>query len=308
MKHFLKFLSCYLFATSLLIAQNFSSKDLSINTHVDGTLLIPNAINNAPLVILIAGSGPTDRNGNQSFMKNNMLKKLAESLANSGIASFRYDKRIVKQIRNKTIDKNIMFDDFVTDAKSVISYFKPKFETIVVAGHSQGSLVGLLALEDGISGFISLAGAGKTIDQILIEQISKTAPMFLEDSKRVLAVLKEGKTTKDFPAALTSIFKLDIQPFMSNWLQYSPTEIMENHNISSLIINGDKDLQVSVDEANLLYAAAQNGALLIVENMNHILVKIEGDELENMKSYNDSSLEIAQDVEKSIVSFIRNLK
>jgi hypothetical protein len=177
-----------------------------------------------------------------------------------------------------------------------------------VAGHSQGSLVGLLALEDGISGFISLAGAGKTIDQILIEQISKTAPMFLEDSKRVLAVLKEGKTTKDFPAALTSIFKLDIQPFMSNWLQYSPTEIMENHNISSLIINGDKDLQVSVDEANLLYAAAQNGALLIVENMNHILVKIEGDELENMKSYNDSSLEIAQDVEKSIVSFIRNLK
>lgn len=95
---------------------------------------------------------------------------------------------------------------------------------------------------------------------------------------------------------------------MSNWLQYSPTEIMENHNISSLIINGDKDLQVSVDEANLLYAAAQNGALLIVENMNHILVKIEGDELENMKSYNDSSLEIAQDVEKSIVSFIRNLK
>ena len=103
-----------------------------------------------------------------------------------------------------------MFDDFVTDAKSIISYFEPKFETIVVAGHSQGSLVGLLALEGGVSGFISLAGAGKSIDQILIEQISKTAPMFLEDSKRVLAVLKEEKTTEDFPAALTSIFNLDI--------------------------------------------------------------------------------------------------
>ena len=81
MTHFLKFLSCYLFATSLLIAQNFSSKDLIINTHVDGTLLTPNVINNAPLVILIPGSGPTDRNGNQSFMKNDMLKKLAESLS-----------------------------------------------------------------------------------------------------------------------------------------------------------------------------------------------------------------------------------
>jgi pimeloyl-ACP methyl ester carboxylesterase len=291
-----------------LIAQNFSSKDLNINTHVDGTLLTPNAINDVPLVILIAGSGPTDRNGNQSFMKNDMLKKLAESLGKNGIASFRYDKRIVKQIRNKTINKNIKFDDFVTDAKSVISYFKPKFETIVVAGHSQGSLVGLLALEDGISGFISLAGAGKTIDQILIEQISKTAPMFLEDSKRVLAVLKEGETTEDFPAALASIFNLDIQPFMSNWLQYNPSEIIKNHNIPSLIINGDKDLQVSVDEANLLYDAAQNGALLIVENMNHILVKIEGDKLENMKSYNDVKLEIAQEIETRMVNFIRNLK
>ena len=260
------------------------------------------------MVILIPGSGPTDRNGNQSFMKNDMLKKLAESLANTGIASFRYDKRIVKQIRKKKIDKTIMFDDFVTDAKSIISYFEPKFETIVVAGHSQGSLVGLLALEGGVSGFISLAGAGKSIDQILIEQISKTAPMFLEDSKRVLAVLKEEKTTEDFPAALTSIFNLDIQPFMSSWIKYNPAEIIKNHNIPSLIINGDKDLQVSVEEANLLYTAAQNGALLIVENMNHVLVKIEGDELENMKSYNDTSLEIAKDVETSIFNFIENLK
>lgn len=307
MTQIFRFFSFYFVATSLLVAQNFSTKNITINPHVEGTLLTPKDQNIAPLVILIAGSGPTDRNGNQSFMKNDMLKKIAESMSNNGIASFRYDKRIVKQIRNKTIDKDISFDDFVTDAKSVISYFKPNYKTIVVAGHSQGSLVGLLALEEGVSGFISLAGAGKPIDEILIEQISKTAPMFLEDSKRVLTLLKAGKTTTDFPMALSSIFNLDVQGFMSNWMQYNPTEEMKKHNIPTLIINGDKDLQVSVDEANLLYKAAQNGVLLIVEKMNHIMVKIEGEQLENMKSYNDTSLEISPEVEKSMIEFIKNI-
>lgn len=307
MTQIFRFFSFYFVATSLLVAQNFSTKNITINPHVEGTLLTPKDQNIAPLVILIAGSGPTDRNGNQSFMKNDMLKKIAESMSNNGIASFRYDKRIVKQIRNKTIDKDISFDDFVTDAKSVISYFKPNYKTIVVAGHSQGSLVGLLALEEGVSGFISLAGAGKPIDEILIEQISKTAPMFLEDSKRVLTLLKAGKTTTDFPMALSSIFNLDVQGFMSNWMQYNPTEEMKKHNIPTLIINGDKDLQVSVDEANLLHKAAQNGVLLIVEKMNHIMVKIEGEQLENMKSYNDTSLEISPEVEKSMIEFIKNI-
>ena len=131
---------------------------------------------------------------------------------------------------------------------------------------------GLLALEGGVSGFISLAGAGKSIDQILIEQISKTAPMFLEDSKRVLAVLKEEKTTEDFPAAYLN-FNLDIQPFMSNWIKYNPAEIIKNHNIPSLIINGDKDLQVSV-KRRICFILQHKWALLIVENMNHVLVKI----------------------------------
>ena len=307
MTQIFRFFSFYFVATSLLVAQNFSTKNITINPHVEGTLLTPKDQNIAPLVILIAGSGPTDRNGNQSFMKNDMLKKIAESMSNNGIASFRYDKRIVKQIRNKTIDKDISFDDFVTDAKSVISYFKPNYKTIVVAGHSQGSLVGLLALEEGVSGFISLAGAGKPIDEILIEQISKTAPMFLEDSKRVLTLLKAGKTTTNFPMALSSIFNLDVQGFMSNWMQYNPTEEMKKHNIPTLIINGDKDLQVSVDEANLLHKAAQNGVLLIVEKMNHIMVKIEGKQLENMKSYNDTSLEISPEVEKSMIEIIKNI-
>jgi uncharacterized protein len=308
MKNFFKSLIFGLLCSMPVLGQNFTATELVVNQHIEGTLLTPLGSETTPLVIFIAGSGPTDRDGNQSFMKNDMLKKIAVSLSNSGIATFRYDKRIVKQIRTRTIDKNISFDDFVTDAKSTIDFFKSKYETIIVAGHSQGSLVGLLALEQGASAFISLAGAGKPIDRILEEQISKTAPMLLEDSKRVLATLKAGKTTKDYPMPLASIFNLEIQPFMANWMQYNPVELMKKQEIPTLIISGDKDLQVSIEEAQLLFEAAQNGTLLIVENMNHVLVKIEGDDLENMKSYNTTTLQIPEEVSRSMLDFINALK
>ena len=180
-KHLFSLVCLFMGMTIISEAQDYSSTDISINRYVDGTLLVPESIDNPPLVIIIAGSGPTDRNGNQSFMKNDMLKKLAERLSENGIATFRYDKRVVKQLKTRTFDKNIRFDDFVTDAKSVVTYFKPSYSSITIAGHSQGSLVGLLATEAGVDSFISLAGAGNPIDQIILEQITKTAPFFTEE-------------------------------------------------------------------------------------------------------------------------------
>ena len=82
-------------------AQNFSSTEITINRYVDGTLLIPESIENPPLVILIAGSGPTDRDGNQSFMKNDMLKKLAEELTKNGGRNFQIRQTRCKTTQNK---------------------------------------------------------------------------------------------------------------------------------------------------------------------------------------------------------------
>ena len=286
-------------------AQNFSSTEISVNSFIDGTLLIPESAEDPPLVILIAGSGPTDRNGNQSFMKNNMLKKLAEALSKDGVATFRYDKRIVKQLITRTFDKNISFDDFVNDAKSVVSYFKPSYSSIIIAGHSQGSLVGLLACETEVDGFISLAGAGNPIDKIILEQISKTAPFFVEDTKRVFEILKSGETTTDFPPALASIFNLETQPFMSNWMQYNPQEHIEKLEIPTLIINGTKDLQMTTSEAQLLKERKPDAELVIIENMNHLLFEINGDDLENSKSYNEMHDPVMPEAITVILNFMK---
>ena len=307
-KHLYPLAFIFVSMVTVSTAQNFSATELSINRHVDGTLLTPDGIEQPPLVIFIAGSGPTDRNGNQALMKNNMLKKLAESLSERGFATFRYDKRVVKQLRTRNLNKNIRFDDFVTDAKSVINHFKSTYSNLIVAGHSQGSLVGLLALDAGANGFISLAGAANSIDQIILEQISKSAPFFTADTKRVLDLLKSGQTTTDFPPALSSIFNLDLQPFMSNWMQYNPKDLIKKLEIPVLIINGTKDLQVAITEAQQLKETKEEAQLEIIENMNHLLFEINGDDLVNSKSYNDNSYVVMPQVIEIITAFITKEK
>ncbi|WP_191859270.1 alpha/beta hydrolase [Hanstruepera ponticola] len=292
---------------------SFSQEDnpmetsIVINEHIEGSLLLPENANSDYLAIIIAGSGPTDRDGNQNFLKSNNLKKLAQALTKEGIATFRYDKRIVKQIRKGNVDKNIMFDDFVTDASSVVDYFhnQAQFKSIYIIGHSQGSLVGMLALSEKVNGFISLAGAGQTIDEVITEQIQKMAPGLTEDAQKTFEILKKGETTTDYPPALASVFNIDTQPFISNWMQYKPKEIISEVEIPILIVNGTKDLQVSVEEANQLKEANTNAELKIIENMNHVLFIIEGDDLENSKSYNESFRSISSELVEALSSFIK---
>ena len=225
---------------------------VTINNYIDGTLLSNGSIESQDLVIIIGDSGPTDRNGNQNFLKSNTLKKLATALTSDSIASFRYDKRIVKQIRRGNVNMKITFDDFVTDAKSVINYFKSQniFSNIYVIGHGQGSLVGMLSFEDNVDGFISVAGSGKDIGDVIVDQVNNTARQYIEDTRRVIKSLKEGKTTRDYPQALAAMFNLETQPFMMSWMAYNPSKVIKNIDIPMLIINGTKDFQVPEEDEN----------------------------------------------------------
>lgn len=307
MKLKLSILFCFLCLSVYAQDSTFTSQDLSITNLIDGTLLLPEEVSKPNLAIIIAGSGPTDRNGNQNFLKNNALKKLAEALTKQGIATFRYDKRIVKQIKTNAIDKAITFDDFISDASAVLDFFKSKnmYSHIYIIGHSQGSLVGMVAAQDEADGFISIAGAGQSIDEVILNQLQTNAPIYTEDAKEVFEVLKTGETTHNFPTELKSIFNKDIQPFLSNWMLYNPQEEISKLNIPILIVNGTSDLQVSPNEANLLHEAAPKSTLKMIDKMNHVLVIIEGDNLENSKSYNESARPISPELIKSITTFIK---
>ncbi|WP_299363116.1 alpha/beta hydrolase [Winogradskyella sp.] len=286
--------------------KTYSETEISVSKFIDGTLLDPIEDKKSILAIIIAGSGPTDRDGNQNFLKNDALKKLAKDLANAGISTFRYDKRIVKQIHQGNVDPDIMFDDFVNDAKDVITYFKEKnsFRKIYVIGHSQGSLVGMLAAKEKTDGFISIAGAAKNIGDVIVEQVSNMNPQLGKEAQKVVDKLKKGESAAEYPEILASVFDTNIQSFMINWMQYNPIEIIKDLKIPILVINGTKDLQVSEEEAKLLKEANENAQISIIENMNHVFFEIEGGDLENSKSYNEAFRPISSKLVKSITNFI----
>lgn len=298
-----------LFSSNFIISQEplFTSEEISVNQFIDGILLTPKDSKNQSLAIIIGDSGPTDRNGNQNFQKNNILRKLAENLSNNGVATYRYDKRIVKQIRKGRVSKTISFNDFITDAVSIVDYFTEKntFKNIYIIGHGQGSLVGILASKEKVSGFISIAGSGKSIDEVILDQVEQTVPGLLDESQEAFQKLKEGKRTTNYPSALESIFSLENQPFMSSWMQYHPQEQIAELTIPTLIINGTKDLQVPIEEAELLKDASKNGDLLLIDNMNHVMFPILGDDLENSKSYNESFRTLSPELTPAILDFIK---
>lgn len=286
------------------------SQDIKINEFVEGTLLVPSSGEDVPLVIMLQGSGPTDRNGNQSFAKNDSFKKLAQGLAEKDIASFRYDKRIFQMQKLKITEKDMRFEDFVIDASSAIDFFTDldEFKTIVVLGHSQGSLVGMIAAKDKADAFISIAGLSRTIDAALVEQIGQQMPNLKESSRIAFEEMRKQGSTNNYNPVLASVFNPSLQPFMLSWMKYNPIEEIQKLDIPVLLINGTEDLQVSPEEAEELFEAKPTAELVILENMNHVLTPIEGDDLENSKSYNEPKRPLHPELVPVIVEFIKGIE
>jgi hypothetical protein len=304
-----KWIVIFFFCVGLVNAQSskFISEDISISPLIDGSLLRPPSSEKLPLVIIIADSGPVDRNGNQQMMENNALRFLAEGLYASNIASYRYDKRIVKQMKKRIlVEKDVRFDDFIQDAVEIINFFKKsdEFSKIYLIGHGEGSLIGLIAAREGADGFISIAGAGQSIDEVIVEQLAKQAPGLKDSALEAFDDLRVNGVAVNYSPGLASIFRKDLQPFIRSWMQYDPRAEISKLDIPVLIINGDKDLQVDVSEAELLREAKPDAQYHIIPTMNHIFKKIEGNDLENSKSYNQYNLPVMPELLESISSFI----
>lgn len=274
------------FLTLALFAQ-VKSEEITLRNdsiYLPGTLTYSEDI--SPLIIWVQGSGNVDRNGNQAGVniKANYIKQFRDSINQKGIAFFSYDKRTANP-DNIPFMKNTLFTDFVKDAETVIDYFRTdeRFSKIVLLGHSQGSLVAMLAA-DKVNQYISLAGPARSIDEVIIEQTEKNSPMALDTVKAYFKELKTTGTLKYLNPMLQTVFGRRNLPFLVSWMKYNPTDQIKKMTVPVLIINGTKDLQVPVIEAEALHKAKPDSSLVIIENMNHVLKIIEKDE-DNMKSY-----------------------
>lgn len=289
----------------------FAEQEISIDKFTDGTLVLPENTEIAPLVIFIQGSGPTNRDGNQPMMKNDGIKKMAHELAANGIASFRYDKRIFKMDKLRIKEADLSFEDFVTDVNSIVDHFtkENKYEKIIIAGHSEGSLIGILAAQNGgVDALISLAGPGRSIDKIIVEQLAKQSAELSENARIALDEIKEKGSTQNYSPYLESIFRASVQPYMKSWMQFEPAEELAKLEIPVLLVNGNYDLQVDVVDAELLQKASPQSQLVILDKMNHIFRKIEGESLENTKAYNEPNRPLHPELIPALVDFINSIE
>ena len=274
---------------------------------LEGTLQVPESKKPVPVVLIISGSGPTDRDGNSAMLpgKNDSLRMLADALETNGIASLRYDKRgIAKSAAAGAKESDLRFDMYADDAARWAKQLKgdPRFSRVVIAGHSEGSLIGIIAAQRGDADkFISIAGIGVPADEIIVKQLQgKVPPEMLEQSKRALASLKAGKTTEDTPPELAALFRPSVQPYLISWFKYDPAAEIGKLKIPVLVIQGTTDIQVSADDAKRL---AKNPTL--IEGMNHVLKQVPADPNAQMKSYSDPALPVSPALVKAIVDFVR---
>ncbi len=285
------------------------SLDITINPLIKGTLIhSKDQMYKTNLVILIAGSGPTDRNGNQKGMVNNSLKFLAEGIVDLKTDVFRFDKSIIAQIAAGKIDetKNL-FQSNIDDVLDIIKYFKAnyKYKKIIIAGHSEGSLVGMVAANGNADGFISIAGAGRSANLIIDEQVAKQMPDVKDEVHANLEMLKKGQTFENKNPNLAMLFRASVQPYLISWFQFNPQDEIKKLTIPVLIVNGTKDIQVSIDDAKLLKNAKPDSKLELIENMNHVFKEIKGETPENMASYSNPSLPVCKDLISKIKDFLK---
>jgi pimeloyl-ACP methyl ester carboxylesterase len=277
-----------------------------------GTLELPAARTPVPVVLIIAGSGPTDRDGNSPAIPgaNNSLKMLADGLAARGIASLRYDKRGIAASRAAmTGEADIRFNHFIEDAESWVRQLRSdkRFSTVTIVGHSEGSLIGMVAaLEAGADAYVSLEGAGRKAQDILLEQIRpQLPPELLAQSERILAALSNGSIPDSVPPALNALFRPTVLPYLISWFKYDPAAEIAKLTIPVLIVQGTTDIQIPISDAKALAAGNPAARLLTIEGMNHILKEVSGDRIAQMPKYSDPTLPVVPKLLDEIAAFIK---
>jgi hypothetical protein len=275
-----------------------------------GTLLFPPGTARVSAALILGGSGPTDRNGNQPTAHTDKLKLLAHALFADGIATLRIDKRGVAASGAAAIaEAELRLDHYVADAKAWLGFLRQQDRVgrVFVIGHSEGALIATLAAPgEHLAGLVLIAGIGSPLGAVLRRQITAAVlePM-RQKAFDIIAILERGDSVGDIPADLAMLFRPSVQPFLISSLRRDPVAALAASMIPALVAQGTTDLQVSLDDARLLAGSRAGISLAIIEGMNHTLKVAPADRAGQMRAYSDPDLPLAPELVPTVTNFIR---
>jgi pimeloyl-ACP methyl ester carboxylesterase len=277
-----------------------------------GSLLVPAGARPGPAVLIIAGSGPTDRDGNSTFpnVKPANLKQIAQGLAAAGVPSLRYDKRVTGKSRPATLkETDLHFDTWVDDAVLFARLLKaqPNVSCVILLGHSEGALIAALAARKiETCGVIEVSGAGRPLGVVIREQLAaqNLPPPLPAQIETGLTELEHGRLIANIPG-LETLFRPSVQPLLISQLTLDPAKALAAVKAPVLILQGDNDLQISVQDARLLAAARPDARLVILPGVNHLLKAAPTDRAGNIATYDDPDRPLAPGVMPAILAFVK---
>ena len=248
-----------------------------------GTLLLPGGVERPPVALLVAGSGPTDRNGNQPDMRNDSLRRLARLLASQGIASLRFDKRGVAASRAAEPDeRQLSVERYVDDVLAWSRQLQadPRLGSLLLIGHSEGGLIATLAAEDsGGRALVLLAACGRRVDDLLREQLrGRLPPPLRRAADRIMVSLARGELQPGVPAELQTLFRPSVQPYLISLFRQDPVAALAKTRLPVLVMQGDRDIQVGPEDARALAASRDGVRLALLPGVNHVLREVAEDE------------------------------
>ena len=279
-----------------------------------GTLLDAGVL--APVVLIIPGSGPTDRDGNNPLgVTAAPYRLLAEALATKGVSTVRIDKRGLGGSKAAVADGNkVTIADYATDTHNWVASIRKRTgqRCVWLLGHSEGSLIALAAAQqpDGICGVISVSGAGRRLSDVIREQLRANpanAPL-LDSAMTALDVLESGQHVgvSAMHPALQKLFAPQVQDYLIDMFRQNPASLAAALKVPLLIVQGERDLQVSTADAKALAAAQPKARLVLLPQMNHVLKDVATDDrAANLATYADSSLPVDRDAVEAIAGFVK---
>jgi pimeloyl-ACP methyl ester carboxylesterase len=278
-----------------------------------GTLLAPGGAR-GPVILIIPGSGPTDRDGNSpAGILAASYRLLAEGLAAHGVTSVRIDKRGMFGSSAATADaNNVTIPDYVSDVQAWTRVIRErtKASCVWLLGHSEGGLVAMAAAKNpDICGLLLVATPGRPMGETIREQLKANpanAPL-LSQALPAIDALEAGKRvdTATMQPALLRLFRPEVQGFLISAFAYDPSKLLAGYGKPVLILQGQRDLQVREADAQALKLADAKATLVLLPDVNHVLKSVASDDVRtNFATYGNSSLPLAPGVVQSISDFL----
>ncbi|WP_295771463.1 alpha/beta fold hydrolase [uncultured Mucilaginibacter sp.] len=281
---------------------------------IRGTLAMPKqASGKVPVVLIIPSSGPTDRDGNKLKLNQqpDTYKLIAFALAKNGIASLRYDKRLTGEVITPAKETQLRFDDYIDDAVMLAGALREdeRFSKVVLLGHSEGSLVGMLAaVSQPVNGFISVEGESLPGDKLMSEQLKNQPDYITKGFKQITDSLRRGKTYDKVDPSLYSIARVSVQPYLMTWMRFDPVKEIKKVKAPTLIIQGTTDLQVSAADAERLKKGKSDAKVVMIPGMNYVLKEAPAAQAANLATYNQSGLPVKPELVSAITDFVKSIK